>query len=122
MKSLRLLAAILLPLALSAQAVHAQDALPAGSQQDVRCIIVGLAVATAKDDKTQQAGERMALYYLGRFEIAAPGADLDKAIREATPDVQANISKLGPVCGEAFNARMKTLTGIAARLAGAPPP
>jgi hypothetical protein len=102
--------------------LHAQDAPAApaaAANQDVRCFMVGNALMRSSDPTAKAAAPLLIFYYLGRIDALTPQLDLAKAVRDETPGVSADLANTAKVCGDAFNARTKSLGEMAAQQQGA---
>lgn len=67
------------PAALTAATAPASDS---DVISDVRCIVVGAAMAGTQDQTAKSSGIMLTLYYIGRLEGRAPNVDLEQLILE----------------------------------------
>ena len=91
--------------------VHAQDA---KTEDDVRCVIVGMLMAQSGANASErQAGPILALYYIGRLDGRTPSFDLEGAIfKEVTKMTQAEYVATAHRCGRTLQARGNEITVI----------
>jgi hypothetical protein len=107
---------------LAASGLHAQEAATAPAaapNQDVRCFMIGTALLKSNDPAAKAAAPVLMLYYLGRIDALTPKLDLVQAIKDQTPGVTADLANTAKACGDAFNARTKTLSQMGGPTPGA---
>jgi hypothetical protein len=96
----------------SHNAQGAPDPQEAETIADIRCVIVGLVIASS-DPTKQAAATMLGLYYIGRIEGRAPTADLETLIeREAGVMTRADIASEGKRCGAILSAKGQELAKI----------
>jgi hypothetical protein len=90
--------------AASVAAIPVQAAPPAprsaATQHDAQCLVLFLAAAGTKDEKTQQAALAGSWYFLGKLQTSAPGVDLLKLIGEEGTALEKNprAEEIGNAC------------------------
>jgi hypothetical protein len=109
--------ASILCIALACGSFLRADATDRRALSDARCVVVGLRLAEKGAPDQRVAGTMLAVYYLGRLDSQAAGADVEALIaREAekmTPlDLRANSVR----CGKAIAAKGQEIQNIGADL------
>jgi hypothetical protein len=85
---------------------------------DVRCLVVSLAMAGNSGANVQAAGMMATLYYLGRLDGRAPGLDLEnRVIDEVTAMKPADVKDTAKRCGETMKGRGEDLTTLGQHIA-----
>jgi hypothetical protein len=114
-------AAVVASLCAGGAARAADDA----SEVDIRCLVVGGAMAGSQDPDVQSLGRATLFYFAGRLDGRNAGANLKARVAETADkmtaaDIQAQI----PVCSGLFTAANQTLQDISDTLRehAAPPP
>jgi len=97
-------------------------ALSAVARKDVQCFVL-YAVAVqqadeAKDDKVREAGTLGLMYFFGRLQVEAPGADLVAAVRREAEAIEAgeNMKDVGAACDAEFQKRGAELMDLGKQL------
>lgn len=83
------------------------------TNDDVRCLVVAMKMASSSDQTTRSASAVLAYYYFGRVDGASPGLDLGAAIidelSKMTPEVLQSEARR---CGTELSKRGAALTAI----------
>ncbi|HEX5377903.1 MAG TPA: hypothetical protein VFW47_04985 [Phenylobacterium sp.] len=89
---------------------HAED--PA-TTDDVRCLVMSLAMAGTNDKDFSEAGMMATLYYLGRLDGRTPGLDLEnRVIDEVGAMTPADVKNTAKRCGETLKGRGEDMTTL----------
>jgi hypothetical protein len=89
---------------------HAEDL---ATTDDVRCLVVSLAMAGVGGKNVQAAGMMATLYYLGRLDGRAPGLDLEnRVIDEVVAMRPADVKATAMRCGETMKSRGEALATV----------
>jgi predicted small secreted protein len=89
---------------------HAEDL---ATTDDVRCLVVSLAIAGVGGKDVQAAGMMATLYYLGRLDGRAPGLDLEnRVIDEVVAMRPADVKTTAARCGETMKGRGEALAAV----------
>jgi hypothetical protein len=122
MRTSPLLAVALAVAALAPAAAHAEDP---KTTADIRCVIVGGALAQSDDPDLQSLGRASLFYFTGRLEGRGDTDNLDARIVDAAAKMTADdIKTQSKICGAMFTAATQGLQQLADAFKqryGAPP-
>ena len=84
---------------------------------DVRCVLVAMRMVTTQAPQQRAAGMMVAMYYLGRLDGHAPGADIERLIKaEVWKSTSAELKADAVRCGQALQRKGHELQKIGAQL------
>ena len=122
MRTLPILAAAAALAALAPAAAHAEDP---KTTTDIRCVIVGGALAQSDDPDLQSLGRASLFYFVGRLEGRGDMDNIDARIVDAAAKMTADdIKTQSKTCGAMFTAATQGLQQLADAFKqryGAPP-
>ena len=102
----------------TASAVPASS-LPAAAKQDMECFVLYTIAAGKETDEKRKTGAIAGTwYFLGRLDAAAPGLDLESAMRTGITDLQSNpkAREIGDACDEQFTKRGSDLVSAGKKI------
>jgi hypothetical protein len=91
-------------------------------EKEAQCLLLYLAAAGAKDEKTQPAAVAGSWYFLGKLDVSAPGIDLVTLLRDQTIAMQSNprAKEIGAACDAELAKRGHDLIGVGSQLEDKP--
>jgi hypothetical protein len=113
----RRVAAALLCLVVVSWSLPKADAADRETRADVRCVLVAMRMVATQSPQQRTAGMMVAMYYLGRLDGHAPGADIERLIKaEVWKSTSAELKSDAVRCGQALQRKGHELQKIGAEL------
>lgn len=84
---------------------------------DVRCVLVAMRMVATETPEQRTAGMMVAMYYLGRLDGHAPGANIERLIKEEVwKSTSAELKSDAVRCGQGLQRKGHELQKIGAEL------